>query len=133
MTFNLYHFCILILYFHIFTFFILFWFIDLIKVLFNSLIFIRDFINKIAVIFNIGFLLVAIYISIYCFHKFLYFINLNNISIEYFSNYTIYSVNNNAFDNNTSIITNKKIYLFINKNKYNLISIDLYSNKPNMV
>lgn len=63
----------------------------------------------------------------------MYFINLDNISIEYSSDYTVYSVNNNAFDNNTSTITNKEIYLFTNKNKYNLISIDLYGNKPNIV
>lgn len=49
--------------------------------LINYLILIKDFINKIAIIFKIIFLFIAIYISIYYFPEFSYFINLENITI----------------------------------------------------
>lgn len=79
------------------------------------------------VVFNLGFLLVSIYISIYYFHEFYYFKNLDNISIiENNSDYVVnFNINNKACDNNT----NKEIYLL--KSKY-FESIDLYGSRTDI-
>lgn len=130
MTFNLYHFCIFILYLPTLTVFITFIFINRIKRFFllNNLIFIRNFINEVAVAFNIGFLVVAIYISIYYFHEFYYFINLDNMSIENNSDCIVNcDINNYAFNNNTD----KEICLF--KNSKYFQSIDLYGSRSDML
>lgn len=55
------------------------------KSLFN--INIGDFIYKVVFIFNFGFFVIAVYISINYFHEFIYFINLDNINVfQYSSN-----------------------------------------------
>ena len=97
------------------------------KSLFN--INIGDKITKVVIVFNFGFLVVAIYISIYYLQEFYYFINLDNISIiENNSDYIVNcNVNNYANDNYAYDNTNKEIYLD-NNSKY-FKSIDLYGSR----
>lgn len=112
MTFNLYNFCILIMYFPTLTIFII-------------LIIRYNFINKFAIVFNIGFFIFAIYISIYYIQEFIYFLNLENINIiesnvvlpdcEYSSNDMVNSDQNKKMLFNT----NQKDLFNMSRHSYN--------------
>ncbi len=75
---------------------------------FNYLIFIAPFIYKVVIFFNIGFLVLAIYLFINYFHEFLYFINLDNICIIEYNSYDMVNSNDMV---NLNITKNNNILL----------------------
>lgn len=70
---------LIILYFPCFTVLVSLAIVNIVK-RFKSLN-LLSWVNKVGIILNFGFLVVGIYISMYYFHEFYYFINLDNMSI----------------------------------------------------
>nr|YP_009316282.1 hypothetical protein [Peltigera dolichorrhiza]ANE20412.1 hypothetical protein [Peltigera dolichorrhiza] len=90
-----------------------------------------SWVNKVGIILNLGFLVVAIYISIYYFHEFYYFINMDSMSIYNNSDDIVNcDVKNNAIDNNTD----KQLDLYKNsKHSFGLIETKTDMSVVNMV
>lgn len=90
-----------------------------------------SWVNKVGIILNLGFLVVAIYISIHYFHEFYYFINMDSMSIYNNSDDIVNcDVKNNAIDNNTD----KQLDLYKNsKHSFGLIETKTDMSVVNMV
>lgn len=91
---------------------------------------IGDFIYKVVFIFNLGFFVIAVYISINYFHEFIYFINLDNINVlQYSSNHVChceYSLNDTV---SCDISLNKQLDFSnskFSKHNYGLIGFPNY-------
>lgn len=91
-------------------------------------------VNKVDIILNLEFLVIAIYISIYYFHEFYYFINLENIYISNNFDYIInYNIKNyiiyNTINKKLDFLKNSKISKFT---KYSFRLIDFLYCKTNI-
>ena len=97
-----------------------------IKVFFK---FLTDFYQKVVIIFNLGFFVIAVYICIYYFHEFIYFINLDNISVfEYSSNDLGHCESSSKDMVSCDKSLNKQLDLF-KDSKHNLGLLDFYNSK----